>query len=51
MEHNSAVLGHPISTSFPQVDGWSTDPWVWGVTHCVMIVLHNVCYILCGLYA
>ena len=23
---HSAVSGHPISMSFPQVDGWSTDP-------------------------
>ena len=30
MEHNSAILGHLISTSFPQVDGWSTDPRVLG---------------------
>ena len=30
MEHNSAVSGHPISTSFLQVDGWSTDPRVLG---------------------
>ena len=28
MGHNSAVSGHPISTSFLQVDGWSTDPRV-----------------------
>ena len=28
MGHNSAVSGHPISTSFPQVDSWSTDPRV-----------------------
>ena len=30
MGHNSAVLGHPISTSFPQVDSWLTDPLVLG---------------------
>ena len=30
MGHNSVVSGHPISTSFPQVDGWSTDPRVLG---------------------
>ena len=24
------VLGYPTSTSFPGVDGWSTDPWVLG---------------------
>ena len=28
MGHNSAVSGHPISTSFSQVDGWSIDPRV-----------------------
>ena len=32
MGHNSAVLGHPISMSFPQVDGWLMDPGFWGVT-------------------
>ena len=30
MGHNSAVLGHPISTSFPHVDSWLTDPLVLG---------------------
>ena len=30
MGYNSAVLGHPIPTSFSQVDGWSTDPRVLG---------------------
>ena len=30
MGHNSKVLGHPISTSFPQVDYWLTDPRVLG---------------------
>ena len=30
MGHNSVVSGHPISTSFPQFDGWSTDPRVQG---------------------
>ena len=30
MRHNSAVLGHLISTSFPQVDGWSTNPRILG---------------------
>ena len=25
MGYNNAVLGHPISTSFSQVDDWSTD--------------------------
>ena len=30
MGDNSAVSRHPISTSFPQVDGWSTDPQVLG---------------------
>ena len=24
------VSGHPTSTSFSQVDNWSTDPWVLG---------------------
>ena len=28
MGHNSAISGHPISTSFSQVDGWSKDPRV-----------------------
>ena len=28
MGHNNAVSGHPISTSFLQVDDWSTDPRV-----------------------
>ena len=28
MGHNSAESGHSISTSFLQVDGWSTDPRV-----------------------
>ena len=36
MGHNSPVSSHSISTSFPQVDGWSTDPRVLG--H------HNVYY-------
>ena len=27
---HSVVPGHPISMSFPQVDDWSTDPWVLG---------------------
>ena len=26
------VSSYPTSTSFPQVDGWSTDPRVLGVT-------------------
>ena len=30
MGHNNVVSGHPISTSFPQVEGWSTDPRVLG---------------------
>ena len=30
MGHNSAVSGHPISTSFPQVDNWSMDLRVLG---------------------
>ena len=30
MGHNSAVSGHPISMSFPQVDGWLMDPQVLG---------------------
>ena len=30
MGHNSAVLSHPISTNFSQVDDWSTDPGVLG---------------------
>ena len=30
MEHNSAVSGHPISTSFPHDDGWSMDPGILG---------------------
>ena len=30
MGHNSAVSGHPIFTSFSQVNGWLTDPWVLG---------------------
>ena len=30
MRLNSVILGHPISTSFPQVDSWSTDPQVLG---------------------
>ena len=30
MGHNSAVSGCPISTSFPQVDEWSTDSRVLG---------------------
>ena len=33
MGHNSAVSGHPISTIFPHVDGWSTDPRVLGASH------------------
>ena len=28
MGHNRVVSGHPISTSFSRVDGWSMDPWV-----------------------
>ena len=28
MGHNNAVLGHSISTNFPQVDDWSMDPRV-----------------------
>ena len=36
MGHNSAISGHLISTSFSQVDGWSTDPRVLG--------LHNSCF-------
>ena len=30
MGHNSVVSGHLISTSFSQVDGWSTAPPVLG---------------------
>ena len=30
MGHNSAILGHLISMSFPQVDGWLTGPRVLG---------------------
>ena len=30
MGHNSVVSSYPISTSFPRVDGWSTNPRVMG---------------------
>ena len=30
MGYNSVVSGYPISTSFPQVDSLSTNPWVLG---------------------
>ena len=30
MRHNSVVSGHPISTSFSQVEGWSMDLRVLG---------------------
>ena len=30
MGHNSVVSGYLTSTSFPLVDGWSTNPWVLG---------------------
>ena len=40
MEHNSAVSGHPISMSFSQVDGWSTDPRVLG--HHINSEMHSV---------
>ena len=28
--HNSVVSGYPTFRSFPWVDGWSTDPRVFG---------------------
>ena len=39
MGYNSAVSGHLISMSFPQVDGWSMDPRVLGVTLTILLVL------------
>ena len=30
MGHNNVISGHPIFTSFSQVDGWSMDPRVLG---------------------
>ena len=32
MGHNNAVSGHPISTSFLQVDSWSTRPLGFGMS-------------------
>ena len=41
MGHNSAVSGHPISTSFPQVDNWSTNPWVLGRHKFLDVIQHS----------
>ena len=30
---HGVVSSHPISTSLPQVDGWSTGPPNFGVSH------------------
>ena len=40
MGHNSVVSGYPKSTSFLQVDDWSTDPRVLG--HHRILILANI---------
>ena len=48
MGHNSAVLGHPISTSFPY-DSWSTDPQVLGCHGLVSELRYTNTYNLRGM--
>ena len=49
MGHNSEVSGHSISTSFLQVDGWSTDPRVLGCHNLVSELRYMNTYGLRGM--